>query len=97
MRHEGQEPFQRPMRPERVEMIRQTVQAVALDEVGQNLAGESKSFADYQSCITWNVYGALAEQWPDTMIAELQAGLAEAEQVCRSEFERCRGPFSNGE
>lgn len=88
MRYEGQEPFQRPMRPDRVEMIRQTVQAVALDEVGQNLAKKSENFADYQSCITWTVYGALAEQWPDTMIAELQAGLNKAEKVCRSEFER---------
>lgn len=96
MRHEGQEPFQRPMRPGRVEMIRETVQAVALDDVGQSLAMKSENFADYQSCITWTVYGALAEQWPDTMIAELQAGLAEAEMLCRSEFERCQGPFSNG-
>ncbi|MFG6625008.1 hypothetical protein [Sulfitobacter sp. 1A12056] len=96
MRYEGQEPFQRPMRPDRVEMIRQTVQAVALDEVGKNLAKKSESFADYQSCIAWTVYGALADHWPDTMIAELQAGLADAEKVCRSEFERCQRPFSNG-
>lgn len=90
MRYEGQEPFQRPMRPDRVEMIRQTAMAVARDEVGRKLAKKSESFDDYVSCITWTVYGALAEQWPDTMIAELQAGLTEAEQVCRSEFERCR-------
>ena len=36
MRYEGQEPFQRPMRPDRVEMIRQTAMAVARDEVGQS-------------------------------------------------------------
>jgi hypothetical protein len=78
------------MRPDRVEMIRQTVIAVARDKVGQKLATKSDSFDDYVSCITWTVYGALAEQWPDTMIAELQAGLTEAAKVCRSEFKRCR-------
>ena len=90
MRYEGQEPFQRPMRPDRVEMIRQTAEAVAGDNVGKELARESDSFDSFLSCIAWTVYGALAEQWPDTMIAELQAGLTKAEKVCRSEFERCQ-------
>jgi len=84
----GYSMFKRPMRPDRVEMIRQTAEALARDEKGRSMADESESFADYQAYIAWSLYDALGKLWPDTMIAEVQAGLDGAEKVCRVEFER---------
>ncbi len=74
------------MRPDRIEMVRQTAEAIACDEVGKELANGSETFDNFLSCITWNIYGALADQWPDTMIAEVQAGMVKADEVCRVEF-----------
>ncbi len=88
MKHEGSEPFGRPMRPDRIAMVRQTAEAVAFDKVGQDMAAQSESFKNFQSCITWNIYGALAEQWPDTMIAEIEIGMGEAAAVCRAAFKK---------
>ena len=96
MSFDGSNQFGRPMRPDRIEMVRQTAEAVARDKVGQNLASESESFESFVSCITWNIYGALAEQWPDTMIAEVQAGMVKADEVCRVEYTRFFSPFSIG-
>ena len=96
MKPEGPEQFGRPMRPDRIEMVRQAAEALARDKVGHNLASESESFESFVSCITWNIYGVLAEQWPDTMIAEVQAGMIEANEVCRVEFTRFFSPFSIG-
>ena len=96
MSYDDPNQFERPMRPDRIEMVRQVAEAIVHDNVGKELASGSDTFDNFLSCITWNIYGALAEQWPDTMIAEVQAGMIEADEVCRVEYTRFFSPFSIG-
>ena len=89
MRHSGREPFERPMRPDRVDAIRQAAEALAADPTGQDIAKHCNSFDGYLVFLTWNIYEALGELGPDTMVAEIQAGVNEAKSVCRAEYEAC--------
>lgn len=74
------------MRPDRVDAIRQAAEALAADPVGRAIAEHCKTFEEYLICLTWNIYDALGELGPDTMVAEVQFGMAEAEKVCRAEY-----------
>lgn len=74
------------MRPDRVNAIRQAAEALAADPVGRAVAEHCKTFEEYMICLTWNVYDALGELGPDTMVAEVQMGMAEAKGVCRVEY-----------
>ncbi len=86
MSYDGSNQFGWPMRPDRVEIVCDTAKAFAVSDLGKKVATESDSFSDYIACITWTIYGALAEQWPDTMVAEIQAGMAEADPACRASY-----------
>ena len=86
MSSNGPNQFGRPMRPDRIEMICDAASAIAGSERGERFAAESNSYSDFLACVTWSIYDALAEQLPDTMIAEIQAGLAEAETECRKAY-----------
>ncbi len=86
MKHPGQDPFDRPMRPDRVDAIRQAVEAFAVGATGVVVAKESETFENYQACVGHVIYQALAEICPDTMIAELQAGLNAAIHTCSAIF-----------
>ncbi len=86
MKHTGREPFERPMRPDRVDAIRQAAEALAADPVGRAVAEHCKTFEEYMICLAWNIYDALGELGPDTMVAEVQFGMTEATDVCRAEF-----------
>lgn len=74
------------MRPDRVDAIRQAAEALASDPVGQAIAEHCKTFEEYMICLTWNIYDTLGELGPDTMVAEVQLGMAEAGSVCRAEY-----------
>jgi len=74
------------MRPDRVDAIRQAAEALAADPVGRAIAEHCKTFEEYVICLTWNIYDALGELGPDTMVAEVQIGMAEAKDVCATEY-----------
>jgi hypothetical protein len=74
------------MRPDRVDAIRQAAEALAVDPVGRAIAEQCKTFEEYMICLTWSIYDVLGELGPDTMVAEVQFGMAEAGGVCRAEF-----------
>lgn len=86
MSSNGPNQFGRPMRPDRIEMICDAANAIVGSERGERFAAESDNYNDFLACVTWSIYDALAEQLPDTMIAEIQAGLAEADPVCRAAY-----------
>lgn len=74
------------MRPDRIDAIRQAAEALAADPVGRAIAEHCKTFEEYLICLTWKIYDALGELGPDTMVAEVQFGMAEAEKMCRAEY-----------
>jgi len=82
----SQDPFDRPMRPDRVDAIRQAVEAFAIDPAGIEVAKASETFENYQACVGHVIYQSLAEICPDTMVAELQAGLDAAAPTCTAIF-----------
>lgn len=86
MKHPGQDPFERPMRPDRIAAIQGAIEEFVICEDGIALAKGSETFQNYQTCVAHMIYGALAETLPDTMIAELQEGLAGAVHLCTAIF-----------
>ncbi len=74
------------MRPNRVETIREAAEVLAADPTGREIASVCKSFEQYLICLTWNIFDVLGEVAPDTMVAEVKAGMAEAAEVCKSEY-----------
>lgn len=94
MRHDGKQPFDRPMRPSRIQLIKEAAEGLAADPKGVEVLKQSESYAAYQAWVTWSMFQALSALWPDTMISEIEAGLSEAEPVSRRAFEaaRLKGP-----
>ncbi len=86
MKHTGGDPFERPMRPDRVEAIHRAVEAFVICPSGVEVAKRSESFENYQECVGHVLYQSLAEVMPDTMIAELQEGLEAAKHLCSAIF-----------
>ncbi|UWR37691.1 hypothetical protein [Sulfitobacter sp. W074] len=70
-----------------MDAIQQAAEALAADPVGRAIAEHCKSFEEYLICLTWNIYDALGELGPDTMVSEVQMGMAEAKGMCEVEYE----------
>tara|TARA_R110002074_G_scaffold37107_1_gene100902 strand:- start:323 stop:568 length:246 start_codon:yes stop_codon:yes gene_type:complete len=74
------------MRPDRVDAIREAAEALAADAAGKDIAAACKSVEQYLICLTWSIFDVLSEVGPDTMVAEVQAGMAEAAEFCKAEY-----------
>lgn len=86
MRHTGGDPFQRPMRPDRVDAIRLTAEQFAVTEPGFDMVKDCATYADFQRCIAFQIFDAMGEVWPDTMVAEIVEGLDLAAPACRASY-----------
>lgn len=95
MREGGQDPFERPMRPSRIDLIRLVAEGFATSVLASDIAAGSDDFQSFQDTVTWSIIDALTAEWVDTTIAEIRAGMKEAEGVCKRAFDEGRNSPAN--